>query len=98
MLRTLVIFGILGGVGWYAYRMLMASEEGSAAGKGIAERVPPSVRQAVTTAASKVRAAAPGSQAAAGREHSETGSPAETRAAMMAGMPAVQAPATVTEP
>ena len=81
----------------------------SAATGGITERVTQSVRQAATTArqaattaATKVRAAAPiGGGAAAGQaqpEMEQDGSPREARAAAMAGMPAVQPPATIPEP
>ena len=80
----------------------------SAGAGGIAERVTQSVgqaatvaRQAASTAATKVRAAAPiggatDDQAQADRERE--GSPREARAAAMAAMPAVQPPATIPEP
>ena len=63
MIRGLVILGALAGVGWYAYRKVMAGGTGtitadgsagtgdrSAAAGGIAERVTQSVSQAATAA------------------------------------------------
>jgi hypothetical protein len=97
-MRGLVVLGILAGAGWYAYRKLMGSERAAGAGHSITERVPPSVRQAVNAAASKVQAATTGYQGAPDRAPADVGSSAEARAAAMAGAPAVQPPATVPEP
>jgi hypothetical protein len=91
-----MILGILAGAGWYLYRKIMGSEDISTTGAGLVERLPPSVRQAVHTAASKVQSATAGYQRETPDELA-TGAPAETRAAAMAGMPAVQPPATVPE-
>jgi hypothetical protein len=94
-MRGLMMLGLLAGAGWYLYRKVLGSGDASTTGAKLAERLPPSVRQAVNTAASKVQSATAGTQGAAHDESAYSGSSAETRAAMMAGMPAVQPPATI---
>ncbi len=66
MIRSLLMLGLLGGAGWYAYRKL----KGSGTGAVEPDHEP----------------------SAANLE------PPEARAAAMAGMPAVQPPATISEP
>jgi hypothetical protein len=94
-MRGLMILGILVGAGWYLYRKVMGSGDTSTTGARLAERLPSSMRQAVHTAASKVQSATTGYPRETPDEAADAGSPAETRAAAMAGMPAVQPPATI---
>ena len=96
-MRGVVTLGILAGTGWYLYRKLTGGGTRSGMGAGLVERLPQPVRQAVNTAASRVQAATAGSQRTPDGEQSDSGSPAEARAAAMAGMPAVQPPATIPE-
>lgn len=92
------MLGILAGAGWYVYRKLMGGGSMADTGHSFTDRMPPSVRQVVNAAATKVQAATTGNQAATDGMQSDAGSPAETRAAAMAGAPAVQPPATIPGP
>jgi hypothetical protein len=97
-MRGLVMLGMLAGAGWYAYRKLMGGDSVADTGHRFTERMPPSVRQVVHAAATKVQAATAGSHTATDDGNADAGSPAEARAAAMAGAPAVQPPASIPEP
>lgn len=97
-MRGLVMLGMLAGAGWYAYRNLMGGGTMTDTGHSFTERMPPSVRQMVNAAATKVQAATAGNQGATDDGNADIGSSAEARAAAMAGAPAVQSPASIPEP
>src|SRR5215216_2782328 len=63
----------------------------------VANRAAETARQATSTAVERARAAMPGSRGAA-TDETTVAEPPEARAAAMAAMPAVQAPATLPEP
>ena len=79
--------------------------DGAATGGSVSARVTQSVsqaaaaaRQTATSVASKARAAVPGRRGETTDDLPADAEPPEVRAAVMAGMPAVQPPASIPEP